>query len=131
MTSSRSGVRPLGAASAAPFWGVLRRRKVAHWVTVHSDDRVSTACGQSRGRYLSAVREGAAGTRRCEQCEIALVTGVRGALFKFFVDHVPADVRNHRRNLWRAHLGLSIEIKPNPRRLRRAYRRALRAKETS
>ena len=95
-------------------WAVLRGRQVAHFVSVHPvDGRVSTECGTSRGRYHSDIRDEAASTRRCQQCEMALVTGVRGS-------------RQRRRALWRAHLGLGpIAPKHSSRKIERLRRRSI------
>lgn len=62
---------------------------------------MSAQCGQCSAYTMQQLAEEFKKTVRCEQCLISIISDTRPGVWKFFVDHVPMDVKRKRRMAWR------------------------------
>ncbi len=60
----------------------------------------SSVCGQTNSYSSSDLLEDFS-ARKCEQCVIVIVTGIRYANFKFFYSHIPIKIKVKCRKLYR------------------------------
>jgi hypothetical protein len=80
-------------------WMVLPGRRVSHAILGRNSDCVGL-CGHT-ARYTEKQLAPASKEQRCEQCLITIVSNIHAMTYKFFVAHVPAEVRTARRKAWR------------------------------
>ena len=101
----RLSIEEIRTQIASYTWAVIPGRRVAHVFGPAAGDpgKLTAIDGQS-GDYLAReLRLEPREDLHCEQCLIAIVSGVPGGLHKFFIGHVPLDVKRQKRIAWRAY----------------------------
>lgn len=89
---------PVSLASSHAWLATAGRRTVHAALT---EDLESSCCGQTRWKLVNPA---CSNSPVCKQCLMAIVTNIYGQTYKFFYDHVPAEVKAKRRQKWRAWL---------------------------
>lgn len=92
-------------------WLILPGRKVCHAINWH-DNKGYSLCGHSSGYPRTQLKEPLRDSPRCEQCLITIVSQIHAMTYKFFVAHVPPEIRAKRRKFWREYRK-SLVIKNN------------------
>lgn len=96
---------PAGSKEVTDYtWKVIPGRRVSHALVSFSNGSFGTLCGQTKGYLLDGYTEPGKYTAECEQCLIALVTGIRRHFWKMMLGHVPIEVKVKIRKKWREYL---------------------------